>query len=254
MSVSPAEERIAQATRDLADVDLQEQIGELDHEGAERLRAIYRREIEAATQDSERPVADEPPTGRSVGRMVAGTLIVLTAVVVIGLAANRSLTERDGGFITGAAANSGTDLASISNEAMIEVIRANDGSPQINAMKLALAERYFEEGAYPDAFAWFQEVLDGNPAPPEASEALARMGWMVYASGETAVAEDTIGQALALDPNNGEALLFLGLLYLETDRPSQALDALGEVAARDDLTDEIRQLVETALAQAGAGS
>lgn len=248
--MSTENERIDQAQRDLADVDEQERIGELDHATAEQLRVVYRTEIASAAGDSEPDI--EPP-GRSRSRMVIGTVIVLSALVAIGIAANQSLTERQGGFITGAAADSGTDLDSISNEAMIEVIRGNEDIPEINRMKLALAERYFESGSYPDAFDWFQEVLDGNPSPSEASEAFGRMGWMVYSSGEPAVAEDTLGQALQLNPDNGEARLFLGLLYLDSGRSDEALEQLRLVEARQDLTDDIRQVVESAIAEAEAG-
>lgn len=117
-------------------------------------------------------------------------------------------------------------------------------------MRLALAERYFEAGEYSDAFVWFEEVLQSDPSAIEASEALGRTAWMVYASGESEVALTTLAKALELNPDNGEAQLFRGLIYLRSNRPDLAIADLEAVASRNDLSDDIRDLVDEALEEA----
>ncbi len=47
-------------------------------------------------------------------------------------------------------------------------------------MRLALANRYFEDRNYQKAFPHYQAVLDGSPTPVQAAEAYTRLGWMVY--------------------------------------------------------------------------
>ena len=44
------------------------------------------------------------------------------------------------------------DPSSFSNETLAAVVAANQDHPQIDGMRLALAERYFEEGDYQSAF------------------------------------------------------------------------------------------------------
>ncbi len=245
-------QRISQAQTDLNEVDLPELAGELDAETAARLRNIYRAEISEAEAGLG---SDQAPTevARSRRRVFAGTLAIVVAFGAITFAASRAVTERQGGFITGTGAETPMDLDSISNEDMAAAIEANRDVPQVNAMRLALAERYFESDDYQSALPWFQDVLDNNPTPPEASEALARIGWMVYASGEPEVGEQYLGRAIELDPDNLEAELLLGLLLLDTGRGGEAVSHLERVAATE-LPDEVRQLVDEALAAARSGS
>jgi len=244
-------ERVEQAERDLLDVDHQELAGELDEETAQHLRATYRAEIATARAALDQlagdPSAESPPRSRQ--RVVAGATAIIVAFGVIGFAASRAVSERDGGFITGTGAESPIDLDSISNEEMVAVIEANRGIPEVNAMRLALAERYFEANQYSEALPWFQEVLENNPTSREASEALGRVGWMVYVSGEAEVAEQYFGRALDFDGENLEAELFLSLMLLDQGRTTEAVGHLERVAAGD-LPADVRQIVEDALAEA----
>lgn len=255
-------DRRDQVLADLADIERQLAAGDLDQSAYENLKAVYDREL------ADLDLTVEPPDGgsdtgrlpgRSRGRMAAGAAILALAIVAITFAASQSAVDREGGFITGNETSSAQDLDTVTNEQMIEVIRSNEDLPQVNAMRLALAERYFESGEYSDAFTWFDEVLQSEPSDLEASEALGRTAWMVHVSGESEVAITTLARALTLNPNNGEAHLFRGLVYLQTDRPALALPDLEAVASRTDLSADIEELVRQALQQArdaqeGAGA
>lgn len=243
-------ERGDQIAFDLKEIEQQYLDGEIDECTYESLKSVYtseRRILEAAL-----PTEEEALPSRSRTRFTIGAAILALAVVAITFAASQSAVDRDGGFITGNDIGQQTpaDLDEISNEQMIAVIESNQDLPQVNAMRLALAERYFEAQQYSEAFGWFDEVLQSSPSDVEASEALARTAWMVHVSGESDVAITTLERALELNGENGEARLFRGLIYLQTGRPVEALVDLETVEARSDLTPEIREVVTAALDQA----
>ncbi len=224
------EERLAMLERELREVDLQEAAGELDSTTAERLRATYRAEREAA-QTELREAAGEV-SERSAGdprRMLVGAGILVVSFVVIVVAAVGALSEDPAEISTGA------DLSQISNDAMLAVIDANQDNPQINAMRLALAARYFEEFDYSSALPQFQAVLDNEPSAGQASEALGRMGWMVHASGASDVAEGLLLRSLEANPANTESNWFLSLLYLDTNRPCDAVPILASLRVDPDV-------------------
>ncbi len=180
-----------------------------------------------------RPVAAEvtaePPT-RS-GRSLLG--IGISAVVLVGVAfALGSFLEprADGSPITGQF-DAPTDLESVSDETLALTIASFEGDPdvspqQLNGMRLALAERYFEAGDYRSATEEFTTVLESEPTPAQASEALGRVGWILYVNGESAAAEEALGQALDTFDGNGEARYFLVLVLMEQDRGSEAVPLL----------------------------
>lgn len=220
------EERLALLERELREVDLQEAAGELDAATAQRLRSTYRAERDTAEAELQSSGAEtEPGPQRSPRRMVMGAAFLLVSFVVVVVAAVGALSEDP------TPVPSGSDLSQISNEAMLAVIEANLSNPQINAMRLALAERYFEEFDYSSALPQFQAVLDNDPTPGEASEALGRMGWMVHASGASDIAENLLARSIEANPANTEASWFLGLLYLDTGRPCDGAAVLEALQA-----------------------
>lgn len=242
-------ERRDQIAFDLKETKQQYLDGEIDKSTYESLKTLYKSErtlLEASL------ASEEAPPSRSRTRFAVGAVILALAIVSITFAASQSAVDRDGGFITGndIGQQAPTNLDDISNEQMIAVIQSNTDLPQVNAMRLALAERYFEAQEYSEAFGWFDEVLQSSPSDLEASEALSRTAWMVHVSGESEVAISTLGRALELNAENDEARLFRGLIYLQTDRPTEAVADLEAVATRTDLTPEIREVVLAALQQA----
>jgi len=218
---SDLEARLALLERELRDVDLQEAAGELDAATATRLRTTYRAEHDQTESELRNStISEEKDRRRSPQRMLIGGVVLVASFVLIVVAAVGALTEDP------TPAPLGSDLSQISNEAMLAVIDANQDNPQINAMRLALAERYFEELDYSSALPQFQSVLDNEPSLGEASEALARMGWMVHVSGSSDIAEGLLLRSLEANLNNAEASWFLSLLLVDTDRPCEASEIL----------------------------
>lgn len=213
------EEQLALVQRELREVELQEAAGELDVPTAERLKATYRGERAAI---EEKLLATDPPPAesRDLRRVIVGAIILIVAFAVVVVAAVQALqTDSTPSVI-------GSDLSEVSNETMLAVIEANASNPQINSMRLALAERYFEAFDYSAALPQFQAVLSNDPTRREASEALARMGWMVHASGESELAEGLLTQSLEENPANTEAQWFLSIVFVDTGRPCESLEVL----------------------------
>ena len=97
------------------------------------------------------------------------------------------------------AGEAGVDLSSVSNEEMEAVVAANPG---IIGMRLALAERYVQDGDHPGALAHYLVVLDQDPDRPEA---LAMVGWLSFLSAEPALAESFMRRGREGGPSDPEA-------------------------------------------------
>ena len=234
-----------QAQQDLAEVQDQRASGELDDPTAIRLTDTYEAEI-ARLQGPADHLAQADTSSRSRNRLLVGAVILTAAFAGITWAASGALVGREPDAFSGP--DRQVDLATISNEQMIEVIDANPDLPEVNRMRLALAERYFEAGEYSGALTWFQTVLDSGPAPAEESEALARIGWMILESGEPDTALRFEDLALEANPSNLEANYFRGLAYARLGRTDEALADLRLVADSPDLPDDVRSVVTNAIA------
>ena len=179
-------------------------------------------------------------------RLLIGAAGLIVAFAGITWAASGAIVGREPDAFSGP--DRQVDLESISNEQMIEVIAANADIPEINRMRLALAERYFESGEYSEALTWFQSVLDAEPSPLEESEALGRIGWMILDSGDAETALRFVDMSLESNPSNLEATYFRGLIYARLGRTPEALADLREVASSSDLPDDVRAVVTEAIA------
>lgn len=240
-----------QVEQDLADVQEQRASGELDEATANRLTDTYKAEI-ARLQGAEDQVDPASTLPRSRSRLMVGAVILAVAFAGITWAASGALVGREPDAFSGP--DRQVDLATISNEQMIEVINANPDIPEVNRMRLALAERYFEASEYSDALTWFQVVLDSGPAPADESEALARIGWMILESGEPDTALRFEDLALEANPANLEANYFRGLVYARLGRTDEALADLRLVSDSPDLPDDVRSVVTNAIAALEDGS
>ena len=184
------------------------------------------------------------------------TLVVLgAAFAVIVVVAGFFLQER-AGPTTGVADLAGQDLDDVSNETMEAVIAANADDPQIDGMRLALAERYYEEGDYRAAFPHFLDVAGSTTATdPQAVTALIRLGWMAWDG--NAEAEAAIGlfdQALAIDASSSTALYLKGqVLWCGNEDNESASDLFEQVLADPNLSEEARQQVSADLEQVDSG-
>jgi predicted Zn-dependent protease len=254
-------DQIAQVDRDLAEVDEQVEMGELDEPTADRLRTAYRAERAAleerlTTAESapapDRVTADDgTPTTRSRRRAIVGTAVLGAAVVAVAAIAVFSLQDRtpaaevtDGVATAVLEGQGGRDLASISVEEMEGVVAQN---PDIPAMRIALADRYLEAGNYPKALEHYMVVLDQEP---ENATALVRVGWLTFLSGEAELAEPFLVRGIAIEPDFPQAYWFLANVRMELGDTVGAVEPLQRLLAYGDLPTDVRTQAEELLKQA----
>ncbi|HWL49929.1 MAG TPA: cytochrome c-type biogenesis protein CcmH [Acidimicrobiia bacterium] len=199
--------------------------------------------------------AEPPSPGRSRTRLVIGGVVLILAFAGIVVVAANSLQDRPAAA-AGAADIDQQDLSEVSNETMEAVIAANVDDPQINGMRLALAERYFDEGDYRSAFPHYLVVAEGtNSTGAEAITALVRLGWMAYdGNGEVETATRLIDEALAIDPESSVARYVKArVLWCGAGETEQAVETFEDLLADPDLVAETRAQVEADLALASEG-
>ena len=105
-----------------------------------------------------------------------------------------------------------TELDNVTNEEMEIVVADN---PDIFAMRIALANRYFDEVNYSKALPHFMYVAENSDEIELKSYALAQIGWMVYESGNKEVAINYFDESLSINPNSLISKSYLGVLYLQ---------------------------------------
>ena len=241
-----------QARADITDVEQQVVDGEIDRATADELIARYRRELEAL--DQQLTTIDQPKSDR---RRAVGVLLLVGILVVVATVAFQALQPRDDGFITGDLGGS-VDLDTVTNDQMEAVIAANADLPEVAAMRIALADRYFDATEFPAALGHYLEALDGQLDSTRRARALARIGWMSFVSGEAEVAARYLDLALTTDPAYDEARLFLGLVRLDQCNSEAALDQLVPLVTNeevpDDMRGDIQAAVDLAEAQIEAGT
>jgi tetratricopeptide (TPR) repeat protein len=192
---------------------------------------------------------------RSKRRIAVGALVLLVAGAGALVAVGQYRQARaDDNLLLGIAGGE-VDPDSISNETLEAVIAANLDNPDIGGMRLALANRYFEERNYQKAFPHYQGVLDGSPTPIQAAEAYTRLGWMVYdGNGEVDLGLSLIDNALEIAPGDPFALYLKGrVLWCGRDDNEEAAEIFTEVLASSGLDDATRQQVADDLAAASSG-
>lgn len=253
-------ETAEQARRDLDELDSQLAAGEIDEETGRRLRSTYLRDLAEAERRMEAlSGVPEHPVGRSRVRMMVGAgILILGLAVAIGLVGS-FVQDRDDGVFQGIANTGDVNLDEISNETMEAVIAEAAADPaltdQVQPMRFALAERYFESQEFNEAFLHYQQILESNPPPSLASAALTRVAWIVWVgNGLTDLALQTADQAIDTDPTNVEAVYVKAqVTWCGVGDPAAAVPLLQEILASDDLDTAVRDQVETDLALASAG-
>ena len=241
------------AEQDIRDVRRQLADGELDPTTARRLIERYRREIVTIDAHAD-PVesgdgSPGPPEPAPTGRRLAGTLLMVGAVIVVSVTAYLAIRPRQGGFVTGNA-EAAVNLSEVTNDQMEAVIAANPEVPEIAAMRLRLADRYFEAGEFSSALPHYLGALEGVLDSMRRARALARVGWMSFESGNAAIARSYLDEALAADGGYLEARLFLGLLLLSDGDPVGALEQLEPLLDEEGLPEPTRQALEERVAEA----
>tara|TARA_Y100000768_G_scaffold371937_1_gene339123 strand:- start:487 stop:1023 length:537 start_codon:yes stop_codon:yes gene_type:complete len=110
--------------------------------------------------------------------------------------------------------NASTNLENVSNAEMEKVIELN---PDIFPMRIALANRYFEEFNYSNALPHFMYVAQNVEDLELKSLALSQIGWMVHDSGDTSTSLNYIEEALAISPDSLLAKTYYGIILIQQE-------------------------------------
>ena len=248
---SRAADRRTLAERDIQEVRRQVADGELDARTAEQLILRYRNEIERLDREEDHPQHEGQAVVATVSRSrrLLGTLLLVGIFAGVSITAFYAIRPRDGGFVTGDVGGA-VDLSEITNDQMEAVIAANPDVPQIAAMRLSLADRYFEKGRFSSALPHYLGALEGVLDSTRRARGMARVGWMSHLSGGGEIAETYLVEALEIDPDYHEARFLLGLVRLHRDDPAGALAQLEPLLAEEDLPDDTRRMIEDTVAEA----
>ena len=98
-----------------------------------------------------------------------------------------------------------TNLEDVTNEEMEAVILEN---PNIFPMRVALANRYFDEVDYSNALPHYMYVAENSDESEIKSFALAQIAWMVFESGNTEVATNYLNESLNINNTISEMSVF----------------------------------------------
>lgn len=259
------EEAAEQARRDIDELAIQVESGEIDDETARRLRSGYLRELEAAGDDLAGLADAEPspaPVGRSRRRMLVGAGILAAGVAITMGIVGSFAQERRTDPLEGVAAgpDGAVDLENVSNETMEAVIESYRDDPavadQLPLMEFRLAERYFQDQDYLASFPHYRNVIENPNTPSDRVQvSLTRVGWLVWIlNGETELALTTLDQALSIDPAASETLYVKGqILWCGAGRPDEAVDLFEQVLANPELDPSVVDQVRTDVELASAG-
>ncbi len=140
-----------------------------------------------------------------------------------------------------------TDLENVTNEEMEKVINDN---PDIYPMRIALANRYFDEINYSNALPHYMYVAENSGDNELKSFALSQIAWMVFESNNIEVAIDYLDEALRINENSIIAKSYLGIIYLQDPiTRSDGRELLNEILSSNKLSSEDRNFVEELVSQ-----
>jgi tetratricopeptide (TPR) repeat protein len=135
-----------------------------------------------------------------------------------------------------------TDLDNVSNEEMEIVIADN---PDIFPMRIALANRYFDEVNYSMALTHFMYVAENSSDVELKSYSLAQIAWMVYESGNIEVATKYLNESISINPESIISNTYLGILYLqEPSTKSEGFEIISKLLLSENLSEDDRNLLE----------
>ena len=141
--------------------------------------------------------------------------------------------------------NQSTNLEDVSNTEMEKVIELN---PDIYPMRVALANRYFEEFNYSSALPHFMYVAQNSNDLELKSLALAQIGWMVHDSGDTVTSINYIEEALSLSPESLLAKTYLGIILIQQEETkTEGFEILSVLKNDSSLSNEDLEIIEEIL-------
>lgn len=171
----------------------------------------------------------------------AATLgLASTAVLVVAGALGR--TDRDTNTLAAApvvAASVPTtnQLDAVTDEQMEEQIAK---TPNVIGMRLALVERYLDEGKIEDALRHTQVAIESPGTDQELEKAYRLHGWVLALMGSPTLGADYLRAALTLSPDDRDALYFLARVELSGLRDLDAAQAALDQLRATDLDDAQR--------------
>ena len=141
--------------------------------------------------------------------------------------------------------NVSTNLDDVSNAEMEKVIELN---PDIFPMRIALANRYFEEFDYSNALPHFMYVAQNSEDIELKSLALSQIGWMVHDSGDTETSLNYIEEALSLSPDSLLAKTYFGIILIQQeDTRKEGYEILSLLKTNPILSNEDLEIIEEIL-------
>jgi len=198
----------------------------------------------------------EHPSPRPRARRLVPIALLAVALGTIVVVASSFLQDR-AGPASGVAAIDTQDLDDVSNETMEAVIAANAGHPQVDGMRLALAERYFAANDYRSAFPHYLAVAQSPDATnTQAVTALVRLGWMAWdGNAEVETALELFDEALAIDEGSVTArYLKAQVLWCGVEDPDEAETLMQDILTDPDLPDDSEDLIRRDLETIRAGT
>lgn len=179
---------------------------------------------------------------RAKPRRLAPLLVLGVAFVGIVVTAGFFLQDRQG-TATGVADIGDQDLTEVSNETMEAVIAENADHPLVDGMRLALAERYFNEGDFRSAFTHYLAVAEStNANQDQVVTSLVRLGWMAWVgNSEVDAAIGLFDEALGIAPQSTTAMYLKGqVLWCGAGNTGAAEDLFLAVLDDPDLSGSAR--------------
>ena len=284
------EERRDIALRDLEELAQQVEDGEIDAEAAARLEEGYRAELAAAEEGlaalpappskaaksghakgepaKSGPAKSGPagsggaaaktrpgrPTQETPRRLPARGLAVIAAVVAVLTVAIVIIANSAGEDETAApAAPSETGAPGGSGDMIAEMEAAVAANPEVNGMRLALAEIYFNQFEFAKAKEHYLAVLHNSPTPDEQTETMLQLGLIEFYSGDPALAAQHVQVVLDDDPESLAGRFYLGAIQLYgLEDPAAAIETLEGLVDDPELPEGAKTDAEGMLSEAYA--
>ena len=138
-----------------------------------------------------------------------------------------------------------TNLSNVSNDEMEAVILEN---PDIHPMRMALANRYFDEVNYSEALPHYMYIAENSADSELISFALAQIGWMVFESNNVEVATTYINESLKINSDSLVAKSYLGIIYIQDpETKADGIEILNSVIKSDKLSKDDKTFISEIL-------
>ena len=138
-----------------------------------------------------------------------------------------------------------TNLSNVSNDEMEAVISEN---PDIHPMRMALANRYFDEVNYSEALPHYMYIAENSADIELKSFALAQIGWMVFESNNVEVATTYINESLKINSDSLVAKSYLGIIYIQDpETKADGIEILNSVIKSDKLSKDDKTFISEIL-------